>query len=369
MKKKIIGLIALLLSCHIGLVKVTAASLQKNPESVYSELKEQVPLWLKEYAVPSVSVAYIIDNKLAWTQTFGEQSPGIPASGNTLYNIASMSKPISAELILRLAAKGWIDLDESLSKHWIDPDIKNNPWHKLLTPRINLSHQTGFPNWRRDEPLNFQFKPGTRSAYSGEAYEYVARFAALKLNQGFEKLVQHHVFGPIGMDETAYTERPWFKGRVAMPMGPEGELGQPDIREQYLASDDVHTTVKDYSKFMLSVMRGDELSTEMSAKRFEVAHNLKSMLCHPERLKQMHCPEHMGFALGWSVFKYKAETVIMHGGGDWGERTLGFYVPERRLGLVVFTNGANGMKVIRDITKMLYDNPAFIAFLSFQAGS
>lgn len=59
-----------------------------------------------QYDVPSVAIGYIENDKLAWTAVYGEQSPGVPATDNTLYNIASLTKPISAETILRLASKG-----------------------------------------------------------------------------------------------------------------------------------------------------------------------------------------------------------------------------------------------------------------------
>ena len=104
--------------------------------------------WLKESDVPSVAVAYIKDGKVAWTAVYGEQSPGVPATRKTLYNLASLTKPITAETVSRLASAGKLSLDESMSPFWLDPDIKDDPWSKLLTPRLCLSHQTGFANWR-----------------------------------------------------------------------------------------------------------------------------------------------------------------------------------------------------------------------------
>jgi CubicO group peptidase (beta-lactamase class C family) len=143
-----------------------------------SQLDQKTPAWLKQFDVPSVAVAYIREGKIDWTAVYGEQSPGVPANAKTLYNVASLAKPISAEVILRLASAGKLSLDESISTYWIDPDAKDNPWHALLTPRLCLSHQTGFTNWRRqtNNVLTFQWQPGTRTGYSGEGFQYVARF-------------------------------------------------------------------------------------------------------------------------------------------------------------------------------------------------
>ena len=123
-------------------------TISQSPEQMRAALDRNVPDWLKQFDVPSVAVAYIRKGKIDWTAVYGEQSPGVPANARTLYNVASLTKPISAEVILRLASKRKISLDESVSAYWIDPDVKDNPWNALLTPRLCLSHQTGFTNWR-----------------------------------------------------------------------------------------------------------------------------------------------------------------------------------------------------------------------------
>src|SRR5687767_10712969 len=83
---------------------VMAASRPK--ESARALLDERAPQWLKQHDVPSVAVAYIENEKVAWTAVYGEQSPGVPASAKTVYNVASLTKPVAAETILRLASKG-----------------------------------------------------------------------------------------------------------------------------------------------------------------------------------------------------------------------------------------------------------------------
>ena len=150
-------------------------------------------------------------------EAYGEAAPGVSASNTTLYNIASLSKPISAEVILRLASAGKLSLDEPMWRYWIDPDLAADPRAKLLTPRMALDHQTGFANWRRETGgrLALIRDPGTAFGYSGEGYQYVARFAEKKTGQPFEKLAQTLVFDPAGMTRTAYTDRPWMNGHMA----------------------------------------------------------------------------------------------------------------------------------------------------------
>ena len=80
-----------------------------------AEIDAHAAEWLKESDVPSVAVAYIEDRKVAWTEVYGEQSPGVAATEKTQYNVASLTKPITAETILRLASARKLSLDESMS--------------------------------------------------------------------------------------------------------------------------------------------------------------------------------------------------------------------------------------------------------------
>jgi hypothetical protein len=235
----------------LGLASLFAAGtplLAQNAEPGASELRIEVahklPGWLKQYNVPSAAVAYIADGKLAWTVVSGEQSPGVPATDQTLYNIASLTKPLVAETILRMASQGKLHLDEPIYPYWVDLDIKDNPWNKLLTPRLCLSHQTGFANWRRmtNNTLTFKFQPGTQSSYSGEGYFYVARFALNKTQMPFDQLAQQYVLGPVGMKDTSFTTQNWFSGRLAQPYTKAG-FAPPALTSTWNAADLVHTTV------------------------------------------------------------------------------------------------------------------------------
>jgi len=271
---------------------------------------------------------------------------------------------------LRLASEGKVDLNAPMAPVWIDPDIAGDPRLKLLTPRIALAHLTGFPNWRRmtDGKLSFTADPGSRFTYSGEGYEYLARFAEKKAGKPFDALAAELVFAPLGMKDTSFSKRDWFAGRVALPYDGDGKPGEPEFQERWVASDDVYSTTADYARFMLAVMQDKGVSRTIGAARRTIQLSALGELCGKDSpLAPADCPVDLGFGLGWAIFKYKDETVMMHTGGDRGVRTLGFMVPERKIGVVIFTNGDNGMKVARKIAGVLYDNPAFMAFLDLQA--
>ncbi len=104
--------------------------------------------WLKENKVPTLGLGIIEDGQLKQVKVFGDIKPGVSAPYNTYFNVASLTKPVTAMVALRLVSMGKWNLDEPLYKYWTDPDIVDDPRHKKLTTRLILSHQTGLPNWR-----------------------------------------------------------------------------------------------------------------------------------------------------------------------------------------------------------------------------
>jgi CubicO group peptidase (beta-lactamase class C family) len=322
---------------------------------------------LKESDVPSVAVAYIEDRKVAWTEVYGEQSPGVSATGKTLYNMASLTKPVTAEIVLRVASAGNLSLDESMSPSWLDPDIKDDPWSKLLTPRLCLSHQTGFANWRRmtGGVLKMRWEPGTQTGYSGEGYNYVGRFAEKKMAKPFDALAQEIVFDPIGMKETSYTAKEWYAGHLAVPHGPKGEKPIDPVVTTWNGADLLRTTIGDYAKFVVSVMHDEGLTKEIAAQRTTMTRDLvksedldKACMVAGE---VGHCTITAGMGLGWEVETVNGVKILNHNGSDWGVRTFAMFVPSLGIGVIVFTNGENGMEVIRKVVEALYPNQLYVA--------
>ncbi len=349
------------------IVSLWAAAMPVEEAPSKAHIDRHMPRWLKTAPVPSAAVAVIRGGRVRWTAAYGEARPGVPATVDTLYNVASLTKPLVAEAVLRLASKGRLDLDEPMSRHWVDPDLVDDPRHRQLTPRLALSHRTGLPNWRSssdDGKLKFGADPGLESGYSGEGFEYVARFAEKKVGRGFESILQDEVLRPLGLERTALTEQPWFRRSVlAMPQGPDGSRRPPAVSSTWSAADDAFSRVGDYANFVATVMADAGVSPRLARQRLSVAVPQFNGECP----WSPGCPKSVGFGLGWAIFDYGRERVILQGGADWGERAIAMFVPERGLGLVVLTNGARGSKVILEVVTAVYDNPDFRRFVAFQA--
>ncbi len=132
-----------------------------------------------DHQMVTAGAAIIRNGKITWTGYYGEQAPGIPATKDTMFNVASLAKTVTSEVIVKLVAGDKLSFDETMSPYWVDPDLVDDPRHNKLTPRIVLTHKTGFMNWRflhDDYRLKFTSDPGTAFGYSGEGMRYVARF-------------------------------------------------------------------------------------------------------------------------------------------------------------------------------------------------
>lgn len=358
----------LVLSAFIGISVLGLASSPAPKSQLQLTFDKKVPQWQKVFDDISVAIAYIENGKVAWISIYGNRFPGGPAADEkTLYPVASLTKPITAEVILRMASAGRLSLDEPIAPYWIDPDVKDNRWNSLLTPRLCLTHQTGFPNWRyqTNDKLVFQFEPGTKTGYSGEGYEYVARFAEKKTGQSFEELAKQYVFAPIGMNDTSYTPQPWWKDRQAKPM----EL---EPRTQANAADLLRATIGDYAKFVVAVMHDEAVTKKIADQRGQMSRNLvspeqESVMCE-EAKDPDHCKIAVGPGLGWRVVNISGETIIDHSGNDGDVKTFAFFVPSKQTGAVIFTNGNDDdfvaiekhKRVIRKIVGALYPDRVYV---------
>jgi CubicO group peptidase (beta-lactamase class C family) len=331
---------------------------------------------LKKHKAAAVGIAVIKGNEIMRTGTFGEQAPGVAATSATMFNVASLAKPITAEVAMRLVSAGKLSLDEIVADAWIDPDIANDPRHKKLTPRLLLSHQTGFPNWRfqnKDKKLAFNTEPGNGFTYSGEGYEYLRRFMEKKTGKSFEALVAETVFTPIDMNDASFSERSWMAHRYAMPMNRDGEFKSPDLAKEGLpnAADNLFVTINDYAKFMLSIAKNDGLNPAMAAERICKQVEIPApSACQPspDKLKVIGCPDITEFGLGWITYRFGDRKILSNSGNDWGEFAIVYIEPATGNGMVIFVNGGNGVPVAMDAMALLDPDSLIAAFGRAQVG-
>jgi CubicO group peptidase (beta-lactamase class C family) len=297
---------------------------------------DEVDYMLAAHRVEAQNVAIIRDGALVEDRANGRAAEGRRAAVDTIYNVASLAKPVSAVLALRLADAKLIDLDAPLAADFVDPDIAASPYAGRVTPRMVLSHTSGLPNWRNlDEgakagKLRFVTEPGSTYSYSGEGFEWLRKAIERKTGRSWEDLAREFVFQPAGMGSSSYLYPKDQVGRLASRYDASGKRVDATPQTQANAAANFMTTSGDYARFVAFVMAGAGLSPKLA----------KDMLS-----EQVRISDHKSFGLGWQLITHLSDGgfAIQHSGADAGVRSLALAWPERREAIVILSNSDNAI--------------------------
>jgi CubicO group peptidase (beta-lactamase class C family) len=355
------------LRCATVLAAVTCAACASAPPATPSrdaDLDATLATIVKDTGVPSVSVARIEDGRIVAVGVAGERAAGQAATRATRYNVASLTKPVAAEVVLRLASEGRFSLDDRMADAWVDPDIAHDPRHGLLTPRFALAHQTGFPNWRGPSGLAFIADPGGAPGYSGEGYEYVAHYVQALTGDSLDQQAQRLVFAPRGLHAIAFTSTAADAVDIASSRR-EGQWHPPVFRARPSAADDLLTTAADYAGFVVSVMEGEGVSPSLLAERRRVQADRRDGIC--AGIPAEVCPDRAGFTLGWELFDFGGTLYYLHTGMDEDTFALAYWTPSTRSGTVILTNSPDGYRAVLPVLDAIGADATFVGMLRAQA--
>lgn len=328
-----------------------AGSPQKPADllALQSELEQQIPAWLTAASVPGLSIAIINDAKVVWRRGFGikDRASNTPVRLDTMFEAASMSKPVFAYVVLKLCDKGVLDLDTPLVKYTPERFLDGDPRLDLITARHVLSHTGGFQNWRSDaDPLRIHFTPGAQHMYSGEGYNYLQTVVTRLLGEPFEAYMQKNLFRPFGMTSSGYVWSDAFTARMAQP---HDETGRPISNNKSTTNDVARygsagallTTPSDYAKFM----------TEVIAPRPRDAFRLGPDRTAEMLRKQVGTNDEFSssWALGWRIISSSGRDFFMHAGVNKGFHSVALASLDGRSGYVAMTNGDNGNAVLNNL--------------------
>jgi CubicO group peptidase (beta-lactamase class C family) len=305
-----------------------------------------IHIWLRDNNVPDVGIGLIQDGRVKAAKVFGQLREGVPAPDNTIFDVASLTKPVVAILTLRLVTQGKWDLDEPLSHYFVDPDLADDPRQTKLTTRLVLTHETGLPNWRGNEPskkLSFSFQPGTDVKYSGEAFQYLRQALEHKFKMSLQDLSRSWVFEPFGMKDTRhFWDRSMDESRYAGRHDKDGK--ELDLEKWYEphAANLLLSTVGDYSQFAANVINGAGISEKLYSEMVSP---------HAPAEKGAGSATKKGFGFCWLVVSglSNGEYALVHSGKNPGDAAMVVLLPKSRRGIVVLTNGENGDQVYKKV--------------------
>lgn len=366
-----------------SLAEDIAVDIAVDIEAVTDERADELDGALREivnrHAINTAAIAVIRNGAVVWSNHYGTQSPGVPAAATTLFDVGSITKTVVAETVLRLAADGKLSLDEPMSPYWVDPDLADDPRHEKLTPRLALSHTTGFMNWRyftEDGTLAFTNPPGTRFGYSGEGFEYLTKFVEAKLGEPFEQLAQRYLFAPFGITDVAMSVDPARFEQIAQSLDVDGQFPGYSCRPEgrcrkpgdFSAAGSMVITLADYARFLTLSMQESSLPPDLMRERNTLLAEEATIDCSP--VPDVLCPTRVGYGLGWFIAELENNKTIGHRGSDWSVVSLAYYYEASKDGLVVFFNAPNraGIAAMVDALQLLDpDSPELHGYIARRA--
>ena len=336
-----------------------------------------------EYNVPAVSVAVVEDGRIAWARAWGEleRGSGIAADTATLFQAASISKPVAAAAALRLVERGALSLDGDVNawlRAWHVP-LNRHTAREPVTLRRLLSHTAGttvhgFPGYAAGAPLPTAVQvlrgespantdavvvdtvPGAMHRYSGGGYTIAQQLMADATRRPFAELARELVLAPVGMRHSTF-EQPLPESLRANAAVAHAGGGNPIAGRHHTypeqAAAGLWTTPSDLARFGLAVAR---------AYRGE-----SGGIVSPATARAMLTPVAGDYGLGFGLERIdidaEGEIWFVHGGSNEGFQAF-FAMRTDGTGAIVMTNGENGFPLAVEILRAIsaeYDLPVFRA--------
>ncbi|MFB0565769.1 MAG: serine hydrolase domain-containing protein [Candidatus Aminicenantaceae bacterium] len=307
----------------------------------------------------------IIDSQFAGVM--GDGSRGRVCS-QTLFIACSLSKPVFAYLVLKMVDRGVFGLDQSLLatvRKKADllrdyRDVAADPRLKLLTARIILSHRSGFPNWRSQEPdrrLRFKFDPASSFSYSGEGYRFLQAILESLSGRNLDELSAEVLFTPLKMRDSFFLLDRSMQNKLSFDIETIPAFFRKELFRRQSAAGSLICTIGDYARFLEAVIAGDGLSEEMHS---EMLNPFVKMTAKALFGPQANEPggwvdgEEPYWCLGWIYFRSLLGESYFHLGNDPGFENFAVFFPKLRAGLVILASGPSPYGVARDAVESFF---------------
>lgn len=281
----------IVLAFSLSALLATPASAQSLPRS--AAIDAVVRAAMVRTGAKGMAIAVIDGGTVRHVRAYGvRNAKGDPLLTDTVMYGASLTKTVLAYTTLTLVDRGAIALDTPIAadlerslpdydtqaiapgKYGPYKDLAGDERWRRITPRMALTHSTGFRNFwflEPDEKLRIHFDPGTRFSYSGEGFSLLQFVIENGRSPGLGKDVgalTDAIFARLGMTRTSLKWRPDFRPNLADGWNDAGEPIEHDERSKVRAAGSMDTTIADLSKFVAALVRGDGLS---AASRAEMA--------------------------------------------------------------------------------------------------
>lgn len=334
------------------------------------------------YRVPAVSIAVIDGGEIAWAQAWGmaDVEAGRAATTETLFQAASISKPVAATGALKLVGDGLLELDGDVNdklSSWTLP-VNEHTAESPVTLRRLLTHTagmtvSGFPGYERSAdipdtvgvldgagnsaPIRVDTEPGTLWRYSGGGYTVMQQMVIEVTGEDYADFLGRTVLEPLGMSHSTY-EQPLPESRWAEAASAYQMNGTKVAEDWHVyperAAAGLWTTPSDLARWAIAVQRAHaayliENGTANSGGVEPAPHPVLSS----ELVAAMLTPDRNNQGLGPAL--NQGVTLFRHGGSNAGFRCVMTAYLDRGQGIVVMTNADAGSQLSTQILTTVAD--------------
>lgn len=327
--------------------------------------------------VPAVGWATIRNGRIDASGALGNRKPGEPATADTRFDAASLTKAVFASVPLALTRRGILDLDRPLQSYlplFVDPRAQR------ITARHVLSHTSGLPNWYFDskQPISSAFEPGSQWSYSGQGYFYLWQVVEKLTGKSLHELMSEYAFGPAGMTQSDIVWTP----AIAQDFGAAHDNGGDPIDSKF-TTDSYGRAAEEYAEQISVPMDRwtSRIALEACVAKKEkpfpgncypspayglwtTSADYARFLIYAAQQSEPWSPQiklrgALGWGLGWGLELGRGGPYAWHGGNGDGIKNMFLFHRPSRSGMVIFTNGDKGRHVyetlIRDFLATDFD--------------
>lgn len=298
--------------------------------------------------VQGLSIGIVKKGKLVWSRNFGIANAALrkPVSQASVFEAASLSKPLFGYICMRLVEEGVLNLDkplleyvpkELIENNFLAYKIQDNRFFKI-TARMCLSHSAGFPNGGK----YLVYEPATDMHYSGTGIALLQFVVEVLTKKNLEVLAQEYVFQPLGMDSSSYVwNEKKFANNIVNGHGSRGQTGGFNRHSIPSASFTLITNGSDYGKFLAMLLSQQTLKAETFQEMWKVQSKAKTNFLAT-----------MTWGLGFGLYETDLGTAFWHWGDMGIVKAYVVGIPEEKSGLVMLSNSANGLNMAYSLVNM-----------------
>jgi len=191
---------------------------------IVADLKEFIPTHMDQEGIPGLAIALIRDGEVVWADGFGVANTitGEPVTADTVFEVASNSKVVTAYATTRLVDQGLLSLDEPVDNYLSDPWLPPSAYRELITIRHLASHSSGLTDNLLPLDKSIIFKPGSDFLYSGVGFLYLQEVLEQATGQPLDEVASALVFEPLGMTSSSFVNS--FEARPHLANGHMGYI-------------------------------------------------------------------------------------------------------------------------------------------------